>query len=267
MTCFGSFRAYLALLQVLAPGRLESALAVLLCVCLGIWLRSGLTQLPPVGQSTMGPAEHYLANAPLETGTTNVVSAILYDYRGFDTLGESTIIFTAVTGVALLFSGFRLGSSAHGLSVLVKRGVGVLAPFMIVFGAYVVLFGHISPGGGFQGGVVFATVAILLCIVYGAGFDASRVSIKTKSVVEAIGALSFVGIGVAGLLAGGAFLTNLAAGFSAGSPGTLVSGGFVPLLNAAVGMKVGAGLAMVFFSMVREVVREVTGGMAEEVES
>jgi multicomponent Na+:H+ antiporter subunit B len=192
-----------------------------------------------------------VARAAEETGASNLVGAILFDYRALDTLGEATVIYTAVCGIAMLFSRSKYRKSSTGLSFIVKRGLGFVIPFILLYAAGIVLMGHLTPGGGFQGGAVFATMTILFCIVYGSNFEAARINPKIKEFIESTGAVMFTLIGLVGLIAGAGFLANSAAGFPTGRVGSVLSGGTIPLLNIAVGMKVGAGLSTIFYSMVK----------------
>jgi len=223
---------------------------LLFCLCLGWWFWKGIEALEPTGTLT-GPAVHYVAQAAEETGASNLVSAILFDYRALDTLGEATVIYTAVCGIAMLFSRSKYRKSSTGLSFIVKRSLGFVIPFILLYAAGIVLMGHLTPGGGFQGGAVFATMTILFCIVYGSNFEAARINPKVKEFIESSGAVMFTLIGLVGLIAGAGFLANSAAGFPTGRVGSVLSGGTIPLLNIAVGMKVGAGLSTIFYSMVK----------------
>jgi multicomponent Na+:H+ antiporter subunit B len=223
--------------------------ALALSVALGWWLWQGVTISP--FQGITGPAARYIHGTARDTGAANVVAAILFDYRGFDTLGEASVIYTTVCGVALLFAKRRYRRSSHGLSFIVKRGMALLVPFILLYASSIIVMGHLSPGGGFQGGAVMATVTVLFCVIYGSSFEAARVSPKVKETIESSGALLFIVVGLVGLVTGGAFLTNAAAGFPRGTMGHLLSGGSIPLLNIAVGMKVGAGLSTLFYSMVK----------------
>ncbi|QTX31782.1 sodium:proton antiporter [Aminithiophilus ramosus] len=223
--------------------------ALALALTLGGWLWRGVTLSPY--QGITGPAARYILRTAEETGASNVVAAILFDYRGFDTLGEASVIYTTVCGVALLFAKRRYRRSSHGLSFIVKRGMALLVPFILLYASSIIVMGHLSPGGGFQGGAVMATVTVLFCVVYGSSFEAARVNPKVKETIESLGALLFLVVGLVGLWAGGEFLSNGAAGFHLGTRGHLFSGGTIPLLNVAVGMKVGAGLSTLFYSMVK----------------
>lgn len=221
-----------------------------LCLLLGWWFWKGIVALEEPEYIT-GPAAHYIEKTAEETGASNVVAAILFDYRALDTLGEATVIYTAVCGIALLFAKGKYRKSSTGLSFIVKRGLSFVVPFLLLYAAGIVLMGHLTPGGGFQGGAVFATATILFCVVYGSDFEAARINPKTKEFIESSGAVLFTLIGLVGFCVGAGFLANVAAGFPRGEVGSFLSGGVIPLLNIAVGMKVGAGLSTIFYSMVK----------------
>ncbi|KRT35435.1 hydrogen gas-evolving membrane-bound hydrogenase subunit E [Acetomicrobium hydrogeniformans] len=229
----------------------------LLCLALGWQFWKGILALEPT-QIIIGPAAHYIESAAEETGATNIVAAILFDYRALDTLGEASVIYTSVCGIAMLFAKSKFKISSTGLSFIVKKGVSFIIPFLLLYAAGIVLMGHISPGGGFQGGAVFATATILFCIVYGSGFEAVMIKPKTKELIESSGALMFVLIGFVGLWTGAGFLSNIAAGYPKGEVGRFLSGGSIPLLNIAIGMKVSAGLSTIFYSMIKLLEFEVT---------
>lgn len=230
----------------LALSRLAS---MILCLSFGMLLFQGIAALDMDNRVT-GAAAHYLSNAPAETGANNIVSAILFDYRAFDTLGESTVIFTAVCGIAMLFPRKQILHSARGLSFITRRGIGFVAPFILMYAAAIILTGHLSPGGGFQGGTVLATFTVLMCVVYGSGFESTHLPPWKKDLLESAGALLFAGVGLFGLIVGTNFLSNLSAGFPSGAPGTLFSAGSIPFLNIAVALKVGAGLSTIFYCMI-----------------
>lgn len=199
-----------------------------------------------------GPTGHILEFGLRETGAVNLVTAVLFDYRGFDTLGEATVIFAAVAGVALAFYKETLVLSKTGMSSLAKESMNILTPFIVLLGLYVIFHGHISPGGGFQGGVILASWAILACLVYGVEVEEKCVSIFAKMMAESTGVILFVAVAAVSFLMGKEFLTNLAAGFGAGSPGEIFSAGGIPYLNVAIGIKVGAGLAVMFVTMAKK---------------
>ncbi len=227
-------------------------LSILVLVPLAAALFYALAALPtPAARKELGTAaRHIRTRAVDDTGAVNLVAAVLFDYRGFDTLGEVTVIFSAVTSVALLFWSGKPPKRAEGLSTLAKRSVAALVPFIFLVGFYIVVHGHVSPGGGFQGGVVWGSLLILLGIVYGSSHAERIVPAESRTVMECLGAIAFLGLACLGLFAGTFFFANLEAGYPRGTPGTVVSAGVIPFLSLAVGIKIGAGLAAIFYSMV-----------------
>ena len=196
--------------------------------------------LPPVSQ-------HYALEGVQDTGAVNIINAILFDYRSFDTLGEATVIFAAAATFKLLFASKRAPAFQAGLSPIVKTGIAIFSPAIYIFGAFLVISGHLTPGGAFQGGVVLAAMTILLAVVYGLRYQVRKTIIKprTATIAESLGALTIVLIGLDGIVANQYFLTNLPL-FPMGIPGELVSAGNIPLLNIAGGIKVAAGFYLIF---------------------
>lgn len=229
-------------------------LSILILIPLAVVLARALPALPtPAERKGLGTAsQHIRAHGVEETGAMNLVAAVLFDYRGFDTLGEVTVIFSAVASVGLLFAAGRLPKTSEGLSTIAKRSIGALVPFIFLVGFYIVMHGHLSPGGGFQGGVVWGSLLILLGVVYGSRYAETVVAQESRTVMECLGAVGFLGLGCLGLYTGSRFLANLAAGYPRGTPGAFVSAGVIPLLSMMVGIKIGAGLAAIFYSMVNE---------------
>ena len=199
------------------------------------------------GEALPSLAATFLERSIADAAAVNVVSTVLLDYRAFDTLGEATVIFASVTGVSALFVRAHLIPQSRGAGILVERAIGYLAAFFWLFPVYIVLFGHLSPGGGFQGGVALAVLIILLNVVYGTRRGSTILTTRRLHLFEDAGALAFLLIGVVGIVQGSAFLANLAAGFPGGTPGSLLSAGAIPLLNLAIGVKVASGLATIFY--------------------
>ncbi len=197
-------------------------------------------------------SDHYIEHAVRETGAANIVSAVLLDYRAFDTLGEAVVILAAALAVGALLGHGRLPAPGRGLSILVRRTLSFLTPLFLLLPAYIVANGHLSPGGGFQGGVAWATLLMLLAVVYGTGAPQRLGAPDLLPKIEYAGAGLFLAIGLYGLLRGGAFLANRAAGFPLGAAGTLPSAGSIPWLNLAIGAKVMAGMAAIFFYLQRD---------------
>lgn len=197
-------------------------------------------------------SEHYISEGVQETGSTNLVTSILYDYRGFDTLGEATVILTASTILAFLVPVRKVAMLSTKFTIIVYQTIIFIVPFLAVLGAYLVFFGHLSPGGGFVGGVVLAIIPILLTITYGIEFSEYKFKPSNKSLLEDIGAIGFILLGLLGVFTGSNFLANGQANFGPGNPGELTSAGLIPYLNLMIGIKVGAGLAIIFNSLTKE---------------
>jgi multicomponent Na+:H+ antiporter subunit B len=225
-------------------------LTIIILFFLGFLIFFNFAFLPDEKIITDGVAEHYIRSGVEETGSLNIVTAILYDYRAFDSLIESTVIFAAVSGIVLILSRKTLPVSSHGLSIIVKRTFGLLTPFVFLFGIYLIVHAHLSPGGGFQGGVILAVISIIFSIIYGSAFDYRRYSPETKTLLETGGALLFITIGFLGLVFQKGFLDNI--NFLNDETGSLISAGSIPIINLGIGFKVGAGLALIFYSMIQK---------------
>ena len=231
--------------------KLKKIIVISILTLLGSLLLFGLYFIPEtkITSSEVDSANHFIESGKKETGSLNLVTAILYDYRGFDSLGESTVIFAAVSSIVLILSLKTLPVSSQGLSFIVKRTFTLLTPFVVLFALYVITHGHLSPGGGFQGGVILGSISIIFSIVYGSKYDYENFTPRTKTILETGGALLFIILGGLGLITGGHFLQNLN---PAGDIGTLISAGSIPFINLGIGFKVGAGLAIIFYSMIQK---------------
>jgi len=193
------------------------------------------------GPDTLLPvAEHYVARGPEEVGAANLVTAVVVTYRGLDTLGEVTVLFIAATGVGVLLKRREQQSGAfekRPASELVRTGSLFLVPLIVLFGIYIFVNGHLSPGGGFQGGAVIASGVLLLLLAN----PHQELSHKIISSVESLSGAAYVALGAIGLIGTGSFLENDI--FGLGTFGLLFSAGIIPLVYVCVGMKVGAELS------------------------
>ncbi|MDQ0955546.1 multicomponent Na+:H+ antiporter subunit B [Streptomyces phaeochromogenes] len=202
-------------------------------------------RLPDFGGNSH-PYGDRAVGAALAHHTANVVSAVNFDQRAFDTLGEETILFAAVLGTVVLLRQTRderqVRPTPAQISVPIRGYALTMLPVTLLVGLYVVVHGQLSPGGGFQGGVVAATALHLLYI--GADYRAlERIRpVGLYEIGDAVGEGAYLVLGIAGLLGGSAFLANTL--ISYGTFNTLASGGFVPLLNAAVGMEVACAVVV-----------------------
>ncbi|MCZ4604906.1 sodium:proton antiporter [Streptomyces sp. Lzd4kr] len=186
------------------------------------------------------------AHASLDRHTANTIASVNFDQRAFDTLGETTILFAAVVGCVVLLRQTRDEHRARpapaAVAQPVRRYAPLVLPVALRVGLYVVAHGQLSPGGGFQGGVVAATSLHLLYL--GADYRAlERIRpVGQFEVGDALAASAYLVTGLAGLIGGTAFLANTLLPY--GTFNTLSSGGTVPLLNAAVGMEVACAVVV-----------------------
>ena len=126
------------------------------------------------------------------------------------------------------------------MSVLVRTIIRSLLPIVLIYGLYIISYGHLTPGGGFQGGIILVGAVIVFYLAYGYNI-LRRFRDEELELIEAGAILLFLILGLLGL-SGRGFLDNLLRG---GIPGSLLSGGFIPILNIAVGLKVAAGTLFV----------------------
>jgi len=132
------------------------------------------------------------------------------------------------------------------MGTIVKTSTRAFFPLLLVYGLYVIANGHLTPGGGFQGGVLFGSAFILLLIGFGYNKVSAMVSDLKLSLIQSAGALTFVLIGLAGMLFANGFLQNWLAHEL---PGHFLSAGTMPFLDLAVGVNVGAGVFIIALMM------------------
>lgn len=156
-------------------------------------------------------APRYIEDSPTEIGIPNMVTSVLASYRGFDTLGETFVIFCAGLAVTVIIGiqsngENRPGHSPIGDQTVLRVVVKMLIPFILIFALYVQLHGDYGAGGGFQAGVIFASGLILYDLVFGEG-DARLIAPPTfLKRIAALGVLLYSGVGIYTLLAGANFL-------------------------------------------------------------
>lgn len=178
-----------------------------------------------------------MALAPGEVGAANLVTAILLGYRGIDTLGELAILFAAATAAGVVLGRRRADARCDppGGEVL-RTGADLLFPLLVVVGLYVIAHGHLTPGGGFQGGVILAAAFFVAILAQ----PARRLGHGVIVWLEGLAGAAFVLIGLWALVEDGDFLAPM---LGQGVMGELLSAGTLPLLSLAIGLKVGAELA------------------------
>lgn len=233
-------------------------------VGIGVVLALAFLGMPHFG-SSHHPYRDLAVPAAVQHGTANVVSSINFDQRAIDTLGEETILFGSVLAVAALLRPAedeeQRQDPGSRVPLQATRLFGyVLMPLTLVVGIDIVVHGHVTPGGGFQGGVVLATGLHLL---YVAGRYRSMEKLRPMPLVEvseAAGTAAFAALGFAGIGVTGSFLADV---LPPGSFGQLLSAGTVPLFNVAVGLAVASGCVVMlakFFEQVFLVEKEGHGG-------
>lgn len=214
----------------------------------------GLTGLPGFGDYP-GPYGFVINQIAVgQTKATGVVSAVNFEYRGFDTLGEEFILFVAATGVSTVLRHLRGERERSALDVAMDRDAPptseavrmvalVLTGPVVVLGWYLASHAQTSPSGGFQGGVVLATAFVLIYLA-GQFLVFRRVSpVAITDAVEATGAAGFACVGLSAVLLGLPYLTNdLGLGTT---PGAIDSSGTIALISFFVGLEVAAAFVLI----------------------
>jgi multicomponent Na+:H+ antiporter subunit B len=240
--------------------RARSALLVLAFIVLAPAVASVVRAMPPLGQplSRYGPTVNALA--PGLRNVSNMVAAVNFDIRGIDTLGEECMLLCAVTGAVMLLRGRRgedmseRAGRVPGRAIVRRSDATVLvcrfaAIALLLFGVYMVLHGTVTPGGGFQGGVIAASSLLLLYL--GEGYAPWRRLVRgpVLVVLEAGGALAFVLCAAVPLIDGHAALQNL---LPLGRWKDLYSGGLMVLVNYSVACAVAGGFGMLLLEFMEE---------------
>ncbi len=208
---------------------------LLVIVALGIGL--SLRKIPfAVPKTKVGT--YYIDKGIDQTGAVNIVTSIVLNYRGFDTLGEVTVLFIAALGVGVVLATIEKKTKREIMpsSLVLSTGCKFFFPLILLLGTYVFLHGHLTPGGGFQGGAIIASGFLLIYL----GCPGKRINERGLKATESLAGLIFVIIGFLGLAIGGYFLLNF---LPKGIPNTLLSAGIIPIIYIVIGFKVGAELA------------------------
>ena len=190
---------------------LYSALSVLMCVVIVSLLLATVAELPPTLSTSQRPSpahneviRRYVEHAPRETGAQNIVAGLLHRYRGFETFGESAVMFTSAVSVLMMLGASRRNKFNRELSPkdaasgrnflqrgppdepILREAAPILIPVILMAGCAVIINGHISPGGGFAGGAILGMALILAANAYGFGrvhelFDERAFVISTST--------------------------------------------------------------------------------------
>ncbi|GAB2561694.1 sodium:proton antiporter [Dyella jejuensis] len=223
--------------------------------------------MPAFGQALPAYGAIINAHVPSMRQATNIVTAVIFDVRGVDTLGEEFIFVAATTGLAVLLRGGR-GEDASDQAIHTdgrllpprSEAVALLVRWMLpgtaAFSLYVIAHGQLTPGGGFQGGAIFASGLLLLFL--GDGYRSWRKVMPPEVMQrsEAFGAVGCVLVGLLPMALGAGFLENV---LPQGAPKSLLGGGLIPLMNLAVAIAIAGGFASVLVEFLEET-REPASG-------
>jgi multicomponent Na+:H+ antiporter subunit B len=239
----------------------HSSILPLLVVCVtGAALIYGTLDMPPFGQPDNPIHEHvaprYIEESPKEIGLPNMVTSVLASYRGFDTLGETVVVFSAAIGVMSLLGIRRRdkdetpdpGLKAHRVLRVVAK---LIIPLIILFALYVQFHGDFGPGGGFQAGVIAAAAFILYTLVFGLPHAFAVVGPKFLQLLAPLGVLLYAGVGLYCMFKGGNFLdySKLASNPVAGQHYGIL------IIELGVGITVFAVMLSIFYAFASQAER------------
>lgn len=229
-------------------------------VATGAFLLSALPDFPAWGDpqspvnSTVAP--YYIENTIRDAHVPNIVTTVLADYRGFDTLLETAVVFIACIAI---YSILRVDSAKSTVdepdiiaappaydptdSLIIRQASRIMVPFMQIFALYVIAHGHYSPGGGFQGGVILGASVILLCISFDLKYVLRQWTEKKIMLLTALGVLIYAAVGVACMFMGGGYLNYNA--LDPVLPGDMAYARYYGILLVEIGVGV-----TVMFSMI-----------------
>lgn len=189
-------------------------------------------------------SERYLEKGLEETGAVNAVTGMILDYRAFDTFGESCVLFIAAACVLILLRDDKTDTTAKAIiderfepvsDTILQASTRILFPALMIFGIYILLNGHLSPGGGFSGGAIMGAGLILHVNAFGYKKTQKFFNEKTYKRVT-VGALSFYCIAKSYSFFTGA--NHIPSGIPTGTPGAILSSGLILPLNICVGLVV-----------------------------
>ena len=221
-----------------------------------------VSNLPPFGNAD-NPANNevaarYIEQGLEETGAVNLVTGMILDYRAFDTLGESHVLFIATCTVLILLRTDRKESREYMEAndrtyepkndVILQTAARILVPPIMIFGVYVILAGHLGPGGGFSGGAVIGAGLILYLNAFGFAKTERFFTVKTYK------KMSFAALACYSLAKSYSFYTganHIESVIPLGTPGAILSSGLILILNICVGVVV-AGTMYTFYVMFRK---------------
>ena len=194
-----------------------SYIGLLVTIPLGLLLCYAITiDFVPFGDGSAvvhsRAAQYYIENTYTEIGIPNIVSAVLASYRGFDTLGETLVVFIAGIGVLVLLRDKDTLSPKPGknlafeLSPIIRVTSNFVVPIIMLLGFYMLIHGEESPGGGFQAGAIIASAIVIYALNFGTKYLNSLISLSVYLRTAALGTMLYVMTGVVSILCGGQYL-------------------------------------------------------------
>ena len=245
--------------------RIYRLFSVLFCISLVLVLLTGVSYLPTFGHAE-NPVnnevpQRYIESGLQETGAVNIVTGMILDYRAFDTLGESHVLFIATCTVLILLridkkkgkdsiaereANDRIYEPKN--DVILQTVANILVPLIVIFGIYVILGGHLGPGGGFSGGAIIGAGLILYLNAF--GFAKTERFFKASTYKK----LSFTALACYTFSKCYSFYTganHIESVIPLGTPGAILSSGLILVLNICVGIVV-AGTMYTFYVMFRK---------------
>lgn len=220
-------------------------LSAFLCAMIILFMLYTVAELPSFGRASMpvnnAVPQRYIEHGVEETGAVNFVAGMILDYRAFDTLGESHVLYTATTAVLILMMTLEAVPEPESVADIMKKDpilrqtARIIVPAAIVYGIYVIFCGHLGPGGGFSGGAVIGGALILYAIAFGFERLDKVLNLKTFRIIV-LCALCFYSVAKCYSFFCGA--NGLETIFTTGTPGNIFSAGLILPLNIAVGVVV-----------------------------
>ena len=172
-------------------------------ILFAIMLMPLITEIEPLKELGF-TAEKYARDGAEELGAANLVTSVVVTYRGLDTLGEVPVLFITTAGIGFLLKRRQQNYKKRKASEILKSGTSFLLPLIIVFGVYIFTHGHLTPGGGFQGGVVIAS-AIVLLLLSNVEHHPDK---NALTWLESLSGILYVLLGILGLELAGGILGN-----------------------------------------------------------
>ena len=248
--------------------RMRLVLAALCALMIAPAVVAVIGRMPAFGHHPLPYGDAINRTTVAQRHVTNMVSAVNFDYRAFDTLGEELMLVAAVTGTLVLLRGRRGESLSDRAAQAGERPVcerseavtlacRLFFPIIVTFGIYVIMHAQLTPGGGFQGGAIIASGTLLLYLGESYRLWRRLVHSLLFDMMEATGAIVLVLCGLGPMLRGAAFLENV---LPLGQTGALISGGIILVENAGVALAVTAGFILLLVEFLEETRATRDGG-------